>query len=85
MTKTNAERNTETLIEFADAHRSQMRQIGEKIDALTSQVGVLSENLTRLEIQVERIANISERQAATAESQAESVRQLIALLNRKAN
>lgn len=83
MTKTNVERTLETLVDFADVHRQALAKTNSNIDALTSQVGVLSESITRLENQVERIAKISEEQAQTARLQAESVSRLINLLEKQ--
>jgi len=80
MTKTNVERTLETLVEFAAIHRQALIQTNENINALTAQIGTLSESITRLEIQVERIANTTEAQTATAQSQAESVNCLTRLV-----
>ena len=54
MTKTYVERTLETLVEFADVHRQSLTTQRESIDALTHQVGVFTEGLTRLEILIER-------------------------------
>jgi archaellum component FlaC len=94
MTKSNTERTLETLVDFADVHRQQMRDMGEhfdssmnrvtdSIDALTHQIVTFTERLTRLEIQVERIADTAQAQNETARLQAESISQLIALLQTK--
>jgi len=57
MTKTNVERTLETLVEFADIQRQNLAKMLDAIDALTIQMGVMSEGLVRL-------TNIVERQEA---------------------
>lgn len=53
-----------------------MDRVTEAIEAMTDQIGHLSESLNRLE-------NQTERNARTAELQAESISRLIALLERQ--
>ena len=77
MAKTNLEHTLETLVEFSAIHRSAMAQTNENINALTAQIGVLSESITRLEIKVDRIADTAQQQNETAKIQAENVAALI--------
>lgn len=81
MTKTNIERTLETLVDFADIHRQSLSRLAENIEALTVQTGTFSENLTRVEIQIERLGdrieqlgNRVERIAGTVEQQSETAR-----------
>ncbi|MBI4739877.1 hypothetical protein HY772_10195 [Candidatus Woesearchaeota archaeon] len=77
MSKPFVERTLETLVDFADIHRQALSQTNENINALTAQIGVLSESVTRLEIQVERIANTTEAQTDTVNRLTRLVEQLV--------
>jgi methyl-accepting chemotaxis protein len=58
MTKSNVERSIETLVDFADAHRTQMRDIGEHFDRAMERIA-------------EAIASLSTRMAEFREEIAE--------------
>lgn len=75
----NIERTLETLVDFADVHRQSLVRLHEAIEALTHQIGVLSENMTRLENKVERIFDAIEADREVAKMQSTSVQQMIAL------
>lgn len=87
MTKSNVERTLETLVDFADIHRQSLARLSENIEALTTQMGVFSENMTRIDLQlerlgdrIERIANTVEQQAETAKVQSDTVNRLTRLV-----
>ena len=55
------ERTLGTLTDFSDLHRNKLVSLDEKLEAITHQLGLLSENLVRLE-------NVSERILDTAQN-----------------
>ncbi|MBF2046863.1 MAG: hypothetical protein IGS54_05755 [Elainella sp. C42_A2020_010] len=67
MARTNMERTLEALVDFADIHRQSLTRLSESIEALTVQMGHFSENLTRSEIQLERLGERVERIAGIVE------------------
>jgi len=82
MTKPFVERTLETLADFAGLHRQALTQTNENINALTAQIGVLSESVMRLEIQVEPIANTTKAQTVTTQTHAENINQQTDTVNR---